>query len=72
MMIPVLPVKPVVPCICGKTLLAKRIIDRLDDISHTSYAEPFIGMDGIFLHAVSDYHLYQIQSVNQNRARCLD
>ena len=40
---------PVAPYIGGKSLLAKRIIKRIEAIPHTCYAEPFIGMGGIFL-----------------------
>lgn len=40
---------PVAPYIAGKSLLAKRIIKRIEAIPHTCYAEPFIGMGGIFL-----------------------
>ena len=33
----------------GKKLLAARIIDRIDAIPHDCYAEPFVGMGGVFL-----------------------
>ena len=42
-------VKPVAPYIGGKLLLAKSIIKRIEAIPHTCYAEPFIGMGGVFL-----------------------
>lgn len=42
-------VKPVAPWIGGKSLLAKTIIDKIKKIPHVCYAEPFIGMGGVFL-----------------------
>ena len=33
----------------GKRLLAKRIITRLDRLPHFCYAEPFVGLGGVFL-----------------------
>jgi len=33
----------------GKRSLAKRIISIIDTIPHTTYAEPFVGMGGVFL-----------------------
>lgn len=52
-MIPVPPVSPVAPWIGGKRNLAKRICAILDGIPCTTYAEPFIGMGGIFLRRTS-------------------
>jgi DNA adenine methylase len=46
---PVKVTKPAAPWIGGKFHLAKKIIPILDAIPHTAYAEPFIGMGGIFL-----------------------
>jgi len=42
-------VKPVAPYVGGKVLLAKTIIERIKAIPHTCYAEPFVGMGGVFL-----------------------
>jgi len=33
----------------GKRNLAKTIIERIEKIPHTTYAEPFVGMGGVFL-----------------------
>lgn len=33
----------------GKRFLAKRIIERIEAIPHRCYAEPFVGMGGVFL-----------------------
>lgn len=46
---PVDPVLPVAPWIGGKRSLAKRICAILDRIPCTTYAEPFVGMGGVFL-----------------------
>ncbi|NTT88557.1 DNA adenine methylase, partial [Tabrizicola fusiformis] len=46
---PVTPVAPVAPWIGGKRNLAKRICTILDTVPCTTYAEPFVGMGGIFL-----------------------
>ena len=43
------PVAPVAPWLGGKRNLAKRIVARIDAIDHATYAEPFVGMGGIFL-----------------------
>ncbi len=42
--------QPIAPWMGGKRLLAKRICKLIDaDPNHTTYAEPFVGMGGIFL-----------------------
>ncbi|MDT8856473.1 DNA adenine methylase [Paracoccaceae bacterium Fryx2] len=46
---PVEPVLPVAPWLGGKRNLAKRICAQLDATPCTTYAEPFVGMGGIFL-----------------------
>lgn len=46
---PVQPAAPVAPWLGGKRNLAKRITAILDATSHSTYAEPFVGMGGIFL-----------------------
>lgn len=43
------PVSPVAGYIGGKRNLSKRICTIIDSIPHSSYAEPFVGMGGIFL-----------------------
>ncbi|MEN3338303.1 MAG: adenine methylase [Acidobacteriota bacterium] len=42
------PVRPIAPYVGGKRALAKRLVDRIDGTSHEIYAEPFVGMGGIF------------------------
>ena len=41
--------KPAAGYIGGKRNLAKRICAQIDGVPHTGYAEPFVGMGGIFL-----------------------
>ncbi len=43
------PTRPAAPYIGGKRGLAKQIIEMIDQVDHQCYAEPFIGMGGIFL-----------------------
>lgn len=45
---PVQPVRPVAPYIGGKRSLAKTLTQRIDAIPHELYAEPFVGMGGVF------------------------
>lgn len=43
------PAAPVAPWLGGKKALHRRIIQRIDCIPHETYAEPFVGMGGVFL-----------------------
>jgi Site-specific DNA methylase len=47
--VPVRPVSPVAGYIGGKRNLSKRICAIIEATPHSSYAEPFVGMGGIFL-----------------------
>lgn len=44
----VAPIKPAAPYLGGKRNLAKRLVARIEAIPHTVYAEPFVGMGGVF------------------------
>lgn len=46
---PVRPVKPAAPYIGGKKALAARLVAMIEAIPHLTYAEPFVGMGGVFL-----------------------
>ena len=46
---PVSPVLPVAPYIGGKRNLAKRLVALIEAVPHRTYAEPFVGMGGVFL-----------------------
>lgn len=45
---PVDPVRPVAPYIGGKRNLARRLVQRINAVPHTTYAEVFVGMGGVF------------------------
>jgi DNA adenine methylase len=44
----VAPIRPPAPYIGGKKMLAKRLVERINATPHTVYAEPFVGMGGLF------------------------
>ncbi len=43
------PVNPAAAYVGGKRNLARRIVGRIEAIPHECYAEPFVGMGGVFL-----------------------
>ena len=43
------PCRPVAPYLGGKRNLAARLVQRIEAVPHTLYAEPFVGMGGVFL-----------------------
>lgn len=45
---PVTPVRPLAPYIGGKRNLSKRLVERIKAVEHTTYAEVFVGMGGVF------------------------
>lgn len=47
------PVRPAAPYIGGKRNLARRLVTMIGDVPHQLYAEPFVGMGGIFLRRTS-------------------
>ena len=50
---PVRPVKPAAPYIGGKRNLARRLVALIEATPHSTYAEPFVGMGGVFLRRLS-------------------
>jgi DNA adenine methylase len=46
---PIAPTTPAAAYIGGKRILSKNIIQRIKSTDHDGYAEPFVGMGGIFL-----------------------
>lgn len=44
----VAPVRPIAPYIGGKRALAKRLVQQIEATPHDLYAEPFVGMGGVF------------------------
>lgn len=45
---PVEPVRPVVPYVGGKRNLSTRLVEMIGRVPHATYAEPFVGMGGVF------------------------
>lgn len=45
----VAPVRPAAAYIGGKRNLARRLVSLIETIPHRTYAEPFVGMGGVFL-----------------------
>jgi DNA adenine methylase len=47
------PTRPPAAYIGGKKMLAARLVERIAAVPHSSYAEPFVGMGGVFLRRTS-------------------
>lgn len=62
--LPVNPVNPAAPYIGGKRLLSKLIIQRINQIPHDAYVEPFVGMGGVFLRRDRQPRLEVINDIN--------
>lgn len=45
---PVLPVRPLAPYVGGKRNLSGRLVEMITATPHATYAEPFVGMGGVF------------------------
>lgn len=61
---PVAPVSPAAPYIGGKRVLSKTIISRINATSHDGYAEPFVGMGGIFLRRTMQPRMEAINDIS--------
>lgn len=48
MLTPISPIEPVAPWLGGKHRLARTLAERIARIPHRTYAEPFVGMGGVF------------------------
>ncbi len=46
---PCTPVRPIAPYIGGKRNLSRLLVERIGRMPHSLYAEPFVGMGGVFL-----------------------
>lgn len=42
------PVRPIAPYVGGKRALARRLVERIEAVPHAIYAEPFVGLGGVF------------------------
>lgn len=61
---PVSPVSPAAPYIGGKRVLSKTIISRINATPHDGYAEPFVGMGGIFLRRTMQPRMEAINDIS--------
>ncbi|TAN72316.1 MAG: DNA adenine methylase [Magnetospirillum sp.] len=62
------PIRPVAPYLGGKRNLAKRIGAEIERIPHAIYAEPFVGMGGVFLRRASAPRSEVINDLNREVA----
>ena len=63
---PVSPVRPVAGYIGGKRNLSKRLVEQIDAIPHQLYAEPFVGMGGVFLRRTRRPRLEVVNDISQD------
>ncbi len=49
LLLPVAPVRPAAAYVGGKRNLAGRLVSLIETVPHSLYAEPFVGMGGVFL-----------------------
>lgn len=63
-LLPVSPVSPAAPYIGGKRVLSKTIIRKINATSHDGYAEPFVGMGGIFLRRTMQPRMEAINDIS--------
>jgi DNA adenine methylase len=61
---PVDPVSPATPYIGGKRVLSKTIIRKINAIPHDGYAEPFVGMGGVFLRRTMQPRMEAINDIS--------
>lgn len=55
------PLSGLAPWVGGKRHLARRLIDRIEAVPHICYAEPFVGMGGVFLRRP---HRVEVEAIN--------
>lgn len=65
---PVRPVQPLAGYVGGKRNLAARLIERIAAIPHTTYAEAFVGMGGVFLRRPNRPHAEVINDWSEDVA----
>lgn len=58
------PTEPIAPYLGGKRLLAKTIVPLLEKIPHNIYAEPFMGMGGVFFRRTKKPKCEAINDIN--------
>lgn len=60
------PVRPVAPYIGGKRALSKRLVDIIGQEPHSLYAEPFVGMGGVFFRRTTRPRKEVINDINSD------
>lgn len=63
-LVPVHPARPVAGYIGGKRNLARRLVERISAIPHGLYAEPFVGMGGVFFRRTARPHSEVINDIS--------
>lgn len=58
------PINPIAPYLGGKRLLAKTIVPIIEQIPHSIYAEPFLGMGGVFFRRTQKPKYEAINDIN--------
>lgn len=58
------PINPIAPYLGGKRLLAKTIVPLIEKIPHNIYAEPFMGMGGVFFRRVKKPKCEAVNDIN--------
>ena len=66
---PVAAVRPVAPYIGGKRNLSKLLVERINAVPHALYAEPFVGMGGVFFKRLWRIHPKLVEHRGSKRAR---
>ena len=65
---PVAPIRPVAPYLGGKKRLSRFLVARIEAIPHACYAEPFVGMGGVFLRRTKRPRLEVVNDLNREVA----
>lgn len=60
------PIDPIAAYIGGKRKLSKKIIKKINQIPHKRYAEPFMGMGGVFLRRTQKPSVEIINDLNKD------
>jgi DNA adenine methylase len=65
---PVRPISPVAGYVGGKRQLAKRLVEMIAERPHGLYAEPFVGMGGVFFRRTARPRVEAINDLNRDVA----
>lgn len=65
-LVSVTPVRPAAPWVGGKRNLAAQLVAIINEIQHRTYAEPFVGMGGVFFRRTMQPRCEVINDLNRN------